>query len=100
MKKAGAEVTPVPVPELDAALEGSSVIEFEFQEDRKDYLAQNGPAPVGSLAEIVEKGLFHAALETGFRRRLASPGRNSEEYKKAMAKRASVAAAMLKLMND
>ena len=100
MKKQGAEVVSVPMPELDAALEGSAVIEFEFQQDLKDYLAQNGPAPVASLAEIVEKGLFHSALETGFRRRLSSPGRDSEEYKKAMAKRAAVAAAILKVMNE
>jgi Asp-tRNA(Asn)/Glu-tRNA(Gln) amidotransferase A subunit family amidase len=100
MKKQGAEVVSVPMPELDAALEGSAVIEFEFQQDLKDYLAQNGPAPVASLAEIVEKGLFHSALETGFRRRLASPGRDSEEYKKAMAKRTAIATAILKVMND
>jgi Asp-tRNA(Asn)/Glu-tRNA(Gln) amidotransferase A subunit family amidase len=100
MKKQGAEVVAVPMPALNDALEGSSVIEFEFQEDLKEYLAQNGPAPVASLAEIVEKGLFHSALETGFRRRLSSPGRASEEYKKAMAKRTAVAAAILKVMND
>ncbi len=100
MAKQGAVTVPVPMSGLEAMLEGSSVIDAEFQEDLAAYLAQNGKAPVGSLAEIVEKGLFHAALETGFRRRLESKGRNSEEYRKAMAKRAAVTEAILKVMDE
>ena len=100
MTKQGAVAVPVSMPGLEAMLEGSSVIDAEFQEDLAAYLAQNGKAPVGSLAEIVEKGLFHAALETGFRRRLESKGRNSEEYRKAMARRVAVTEAILKVMDE
>jgi len=88
------------MPELTAALEGSSVIDFEFQEDLTNYLDGNGNPPVHSLAEIVDKGLFHSALEAGFRRRLLSKGRNSDEYQKALAKRTALVQAMLKLMDD
>ena len=100
MKKEGAEAVPVPMPELNAAIEGTSVIDFEFREDLANYLAQSGNPPVKSLAEIVDRGLIHASLEVGMRRRLASKGRNSEEYQQAMAKRASLAQAMLTVMDD
>ena len=100
MKKEGAEAVPVPMPELIAAIEGTSVIDFEFREDLANYLAQSGNPPVKSLAEIVDQGLIHASLEAGMRRRLASKGRNSEEYQQAMAKRASLAQAMLAVMDD
>ena len=100
MVKEGAVAVPVAMPELNAMLEGSSVIDAEFQEDLKAYLTQNETAPVRSLAEIVERGLFHVALEGGFRRRLESKGRDSEDYRKAMAKRAAVAEAILKVMDE
>ncbi len=42
MRKQGAEVVSVPLPDLTAALEGSSVIDSEFKEDLATYLAHNG----------------------------------------------------------
>jgi Asp-tRNA(Asn)/Glu-tRNA(Gln) amidotransferase A subunit family amidase len=100
MKKAGAETVTVPMPELTAALEGASVIDFEFKEDFANYLAQNANAPVHSLEEIVASGLEHSALEATFKRRLATKGRNSEEYRQALAKRTAVAEMILKAMEE
>ena len=100
MKKLGAEVVAVPMPELTADLEGVSLIAFEFKEDLRNYLAESGNPPVHSLAEIVDNGLFHFSLEAGMRRDLASKGRDSDEYKNAMEKRAAVAQAILKVMED
>jgi Asp-tRNA(Asn)/Glu-tRNA(Gln) amidotransferase A subunit family amidase len=100
MKKEGAVVVSAPMPELTADLEGSSLIDLEFNEDLRNYLARSGNPPVHSLAEIVDQGLLHVSLEPGMRRRMVSKGRDSEEYQKALAKRAAVAQAILKLMDD
>jgi len=100
MKKAGAVIVSVPMPELNADLEGVSLIGFEFQEDLRNYLASSGNPPVHSLAEIVDNGLIHFSLEAGMRRDLESKGRDSDEYRKAMAKRAALMDAMLKAMDD
>jgi Asp-tRNA(Asn)/Glu-tRNA(Gln) amidotransferase A subunit family amidase len=100
MKAQGAVVVSVAMPDLNAALEGTSLIDLEFQEDLKLYLAENPTAPVHTLAEIVDSGFVHSALETILRRRLAGKGRGSEDYNKAMAKRAEVTQSILKRMDD
>lgn len=100
MKKEGAIAVSVPMPELNAATAGTSVIDFEFSEDFRTYLAQSPSPPVHSLQEIMDKGLFHASLEGGYRRRLESKGRDSDEYRKALAKRTVLAQMLLKAMDD
>jgi amidase len=100
LKKEGATATSVPMPDLTAALDGSSVINAEFKEDLADYLAKNGNPPVHSLDEIVHGGLYHASLEAGLNARLASKGRDSYEYKVALAKRSALQLIILKLMDD
>lgn len=100
MQKAGAVLVPVAMPELMAALEGTSLIDLEFAEDLADYLRQSGKPPVSSLAEIIDQGLIHLSLEASMRRRMASKGRAAEEYPRVLAKRASLVTAMLKVMDD
>jgi amidase len=100
LKKEGASAVSVPMPELLAALDGSSVINAEFKEDFANYLAKSGNPPVHSLEEIVRGGLFHASLEAGFTARLASKGRDSYEYKIALAKRAAIQQTILRLLED
>ncbi|HEX6897834.1 MAG TPA: amidase family protein [Bryobacteraceae bacterium] len=100
MKKEGAEATPVPLPELTSALNGSSVIGTEFKEDLANYLAKSGNPPVHSLEDIVQDGLFGVGLAAGMPGRLASKGRKSREYELALAKRAAVQQIILKLMED
>ncbi len=99
-KKQGVEATSVPLPELTADLNGSSVIGTEFKEDLANYLAKSGNPPVHSLEDIVHGGLFHVALAGGMDQRLASKGRDSREYKLALAKRAAIQQVILKLMED
>ncbi|MBI4519240.1 MAG: amidase, partial [Gemmatimonadetes bacterium] len=70
MEALGAEVVNVTIPELRGLLSGASVIDDEAKDDLADYLAGNPAAPVRSLDEIVERGLFHEALEATFRRRV------------------------------
>ena len=100
LTKQGAVTVSVPMPDLMAALDGSSVIGSEFKEDLADYLAHNGNPPVHSLEEIVKQGLLHASLEPVFNLRLASKGRDSHEYRIAMAKRTVIQQSILRLMED
>jgi amidase len=99
-KKEGATTVSVPMPDLMAALDGSSVINAEFKEDLANYLAKNGNPPVHSLEEMVRGGLVHSSLEAVMNIRLASKGRDSHEYKIALAKRAAIQQTILKLMED
>ena len=99
-KKQGATAVAVPMPDLMADLNGSSVINTEFKEDLANYLANNGNPPVHSLEEIVRGGLFHASLEVVLNARVAAKGRDSREYKIALAKRAAIQQIILKLMDD
>jgi len=100
MTKQGAVTVAVPMPELTAALEGSSVIDFEFKEDLSNYLAQNGNPPVHSLQEMMDRGLIHSSLEATFKRRLVTKGRDSVEYRRALAKRTALAEMIVKLMDE
>jgi amidase len=100
LKKEGAMAVSVPMPELMAALDGSSVINAEFKEDLANYLAKNGNPPVHSLEEMVHGGLVHSSLEALLNIRLASKGRDSHEYKIALAKREALQQTILKLMED
>jgi len=98
--KQGAITVPVPMPELLAAIDGASVISLEFKEDLANYLAKSGNPSVHSLQEIVNSGLIHTALEQTFASRIAAKGRDSHEYKLALAKRTALQQMILKLMEE
>ena len=100
LKKEGATAVSVPMPELTAALEGSSAINAEFKEDLAHYLATSGNPPVHSLEEIVHGGLYYASLAGILNARLASKGRDSRDYQIALAKRAALQQLVLKWMED
>jgi len=100
LKKQGASAVSVPMPDLLAALDGSSVINAEFKEDFANYLAKSGNPPVHSLEEIVRGGLYHASLEAAFHARVAAKGRDSYDYKIALAKRSAIQQIILKLMEE
>ena len=65
----------------------AGVIDYEFKFDLIDYLAGVPNAPVKSLAEILDRGLYHVALEARFRRREAQGTRDSDAYRAALARR-------------
>jgi hypothetical protein len=90
MKKAGAEIVDVTIPGLDDQLNGSSVIDSEFKFDLMDYLSQFPNAPVKSLGDILDRGLYHAELETGFKRRNLPEARETEAYRRARVRRGIV----------
>jgi amidase len=87
MKARGATIVDVSIPALDSVVNRASVIDFEFKYDLIDYLARIPSAPVKSLAEILDHGLYDVALETGLRRRERQGTRDSEAYRSALANR-------------
>ncbi len=100
LKREGATVITLAMPDLQANLDASSVINSEFKEDLAKYLATSGNPPVHSLNEIVQGGLFHSALEGIFNARVNSKGRDSAEYRIALTKRSLLQQTIVKLMDD
>ncbi len=99
MRLLGAEIVEVEIPGLDTALDGSSVIDFEFKFDLMDYLATTPGAGVSSLEDILDRGLYHRALEERFRRRNRVALRDSPEYRSALSKRGVVRQIVLTAMD-
>jgi hypothetical protein len=99
MTELGAEVVDVEIPGLDSILSGSSMIGHEFKWDLIDYLAATPSAPVRSLQDILDGGLFHVQLEGAFRRRAETEQRDSAAYQRAMAKRVAARDTVLATMD-
>jgi amidase len=97
MKKEGAETIDVDVENLSELLDGSGVIGMEFKFDLEDYLASAPGAPVKSLGEILDRGLFHEALGAVFRASNEAE-KGSAKYLAALAKREELKAALLEVM--
>jgi Asp-tRNA(Asn)/Glu-tRNA(Gln) amidotransferase A subunit family amidase len=87
MKARGAELVEITTPGLDTVMTRAAVIDFEFKYDLLDFLAKVPGAPVRSLADILERGLYHTALETAFRRRELRGTRDGAPYRAALANR-------------
>ena len=85
----GAEVVEVDIDGLDKLLRETSVIDMEFKFDLEGYLRRSN-APVQSLAEVLESGRYHAALEDRYRRSIDIE-EDSEEYRNRLANRTEVA---------
>lgn len=90
MKKAGADVSDVTVPGLDDLLRDSSLIASDFKFDLMEYFAKADNPPVRSLGEILERGLYHAALEATFRTRNTPDTRETEATRRARIKQAAL----------
>lgn len=100
MKQDGAEVIDVNIPGLDELLLNSSIINAEFKFALADYLAGHEDAPVKSLGEILDLGLYHVELETVLRIRNTGEQRNGEEYRRAMIKRAALHHAIVAVLDE
>ncbi|MEO2158623.1 MAG: amidase family protein [bacterium] len=94
----GSQTMEVSIPKLESMLQGSSVIAHEFKWDLIDYLEASGTAPVNSLEEIVELGLFHVAMGETFRRRMFDEEREDSQYQQALEKQEALRRAVINLM--
>jgi Asp-tRNA(Asn)/Glu-tRNA(Gln) amidotransferase A subunit family amidase len=93
MKANGAEIVEIQVAGLDDVVAQSSLINLEFKTDLQRYLAQFPDAPVKSLQEILDRGLYHVALENTFKLRNAAVA-DPEEIRKVGTRRELAAALM------
>ena len=100
MKAQGAVPVDITFSELTGMLANTSVIDLEFREDFENYLREFPGAPVRSLQDLLDQGLLHNVIEGTMRRKLASKGRESEDYQTAMAKRTALQQTVLKVMRD
>lgn len=98
MKNQGAETVDVTESGLPELLEGSRLREFKF--DLADYLTRTPDAPVRSLDEIVERGLYHEVLERGYRTSIEVESLDTDEYREAIARRDETRQAVLALMDE
>lgn len=92
MQRAGATVVDISMPQLEAKALSASVIAFEFRDNLAAYLASHPAAPVKSLGEILQRGLYLAELRDDFTLLNTSPGTSSPQYATAMANRAALQA--------
>ena len=99
IEAAGAEVVEVELPGVPDLLEGASIIPVEFKFQLADYLRAPG-APVRSLREILDSGLYHAAVEERYRRSAAVRGLDDPAYLEALARRRPLREAVTRLMDD
>jgi len=99
MEQKGAQIVDVAAPAMPA--EGDvSLIRFEFKFHLNAYLAGRPAAPVRSLSEILDKRLFHPALEQPFRRSNDVATLDSDEYRTMAAKQGQLREALLHAMDD
>ena len=100
MKEHGAEFVEIEEPDLTEVLQGASVIGQEFKFDFNAYLKQTPAAAVGSLAEMIDLGLYHEVTDRGLRDSLAHESLDTDDYRERLAKRDEVRAAAIGVMDD
>ncbi len=86
MKERGAEIVDVTIPGFDSLMVRSRAVDYETRYDLVDYLARIEDAPVSSIRDILDRGLYHAGLEQRFRRIDSAGVRDSEGYRAALAR--------------
>jgi amidase len=100
LKNAGAEVIDVTVPGLDDLLRDSSMIAFDFKFDLAEYLSRHENPPVRSLGEILDRGLYHVALDATFRTRNGVEQRDSDASRRARVKQAALRRAIEAVLEE
>jgi Asp-tRNA(Asn)/Glu-tRNA(Gln) amidotransferase A subunit family amidase len=88
MKGAGAELVDVTIPRFDSLVAGTSASSFETKFDVKDFLAAVPNHPAGSVTDLLERGLYHDAMEVRLRRMDTVSTLDSDAYRLALAKQA------------
>jgi amidase len=98
LRHLGAQISEITIPNYDELMAGTSVINAEFKFDLLDYLATFPGAPVKTLDDILNRGLYSTAIDTVLRRANAVETRDSESYHAALTKRDTSRAAILASM--
>jgi hypothetical protein len=88
MKANGATIIDVSIADFDSLMAGSSVINTETKFDLIDYLRTVPNAPVRSMREILDGGLYDRALEGRFRLVDSAITLDSDAHRRGLAKQA------------
>ncbi len=89
LTEAGVVIIDLNVPQMGALIARSGLIGHEFRNDLNQYLETFGSVQVGTLAEIVDQGLFHQAVE-GALSRSRNNDFDPQAYRQAYAARAEL----------
>lgn len=100
MKALGATIVDVPMPELDTLIANTSVIPIETKFDLIDYLRGVPNAPVRSMREILDAGLFDRALEVRFRASDTVQSLDTERYRTTLRRQRLLRARMEHLLDS
>jgi amidase len=100
MKALGATIVDVPMPELDTLIANTSVIPIETKFDLIDYLRGVPNAPVRSMREILDAGLFDRALEVRFRATDTVSSLDTDRYRTALRRQRLLRARMEHLLDS
>ena len=100
LRTLGAEVVDVSMADFDDLIAGTSAIVLETKFDLLDYFARPGGAPVHSLREIIDKGLYDKALEGRHKSADTASARDTESHRRVIAKQAVVRARIIALMDS
>ena len=96
MTAGGAEIVDIEIDGLAELLRNTSVISMEFKADLEEYL-QTSKAPIRTLSQLLESGLYHAALEQRYRRSLEAAAK-SDEYQDRLFRRGELARLLFESM--
>ena len=99
MRAHGAEIVDIRIAGLDTLIAGTAVIPFEMKFDIDDYLAAR-PGAVSSFSEMLAGGFYHDALEARFKLRDTMKVRDSEPYKRALARQVALRDRMVFLFDS
>ncbi len=100
MRLLGATVIDVPMAEFDTLIASTSVTNMETKFDLIAYLKTVPDAPVGSLREILDRGLFDRQLEARLRTADTVSVTNSEAHRVALMRQSALRARMTRLLDS
>ncbi len=100
MRALGAEVVEVNMTDFDDLIADTRAITMDMRFDFIDYLKRTNDAPVRSLTEIIDKGLFDKQLEARHKSADTVQSRDSEGHKRVVARQASLRARMIAFMDS
>ncbi len=100
MRSLGATIIEVSVPEFDTLIANTSVIPMETKFDLIEYLKRVPNAPVHSMREILDKGLYDRALEVRFRSVDTVQSLDTERYRTALRRQTQLRDRMERILDS
>ena len=100
MQGQGAVLVELPLAEFDTLIAGTSAINLETKFDLADYLRTVPNAPVHTLREILDRGLFDKQLEARFRTIDTMPAADSPAHTRVLRRQEALRARIARVMDS